>query len=60
MKNSILDKAHQSVAGVNKSGVIAEGAESFFAAVAGTLSEDFPTEITNDDLGVDVPRHEWG
>jgi len=28
------------------------------AAVAGTLSADFPDEITDDDLGVDVPRLE--
>lgn len=34
--------------------------ESFLAAKAGTLSEDFPNEITDDDLGTDVPRYEWG
>jgi hypothetical protein len=34
--------------------------ESFLAAIAGTLSEDFPNEITDDDLGTDVPRYEWG
>lgn len=28
------------------------------AAFAGTLSADFPNEITDDDLGTDVPRHE--
>ena len=28
------------------------------AAFAGTLSADFPDEITDDDLGTDVPRHE--
>lgn len=27
-------------------------------AVAGKLSDDFPDEITDDDLGIDVPRHE--
>lgn len=34
--------------------------ESFLAAFAGTLSADFPNEITDDDLGTDVPRYEWG
>ena len=28
------------------------------AAFAGTLSSDFPDEITDDDLGVDAPRME--
>jgi hypothetical protein len=28
------------------------------AAVAGKLSDDFPDEITDDDLGTDVPRRE--
>jgi len=28
------------------------------AAFVGTLSADFPDEITDDDLGTDVPRHE--
>lgn len=32
--------------------------ESFLAAVAGTLSDDFPDDITDDDLGTDVPRAE--
>ena len=30
--------------------------EAFIAAVAGTLGDDFPDDITDDDLGVDVPR----
>ena len=30
--------------------------EAFLAAVAGTLGDDFPDEITDDDLGVDAPR----
>jgi len=38
--------------------VSAEGTEPFMAAVAGTLNDDFPDEITDDDLGTDVPRHE--
>jgi len=32
--------------------------ESFLAAVAGKLGDDFPKEITDDDLGTDVPRRE--
>lgn len=28
------------------------------SAVAGKLSDDFPDEITDDDLGTDVPRRE--
>ena len=28
------------------------------SAVAGNLSDDFPDEITDDDLGTDVPRRE--
>ncbi|MCB1921408.1 MAG: DUF2281 domain-containing protein [Candidatus Competibacteraceae bacterium] len=32
------------------------GTETFLAAVAGTLSDDFPDDITGDDLGVDTPR----
>lgn len=35
-----------------------EGTESFLAKVAGTLSDDFPDEIADDDLGTDVPRRE--
>ncbi len=30
--------------------------EAFLAAVAGTLGDDFPDDITDDDLGVDAPR----
>ncbi len=32
--------------------------ESFLAAVAGTLGDDFPNDITDDDLGMDTPRAE--
>ncbi|OGS96681.1 MAG: hypothetical protein A3H31_07970 [Gallionellales bacterium RIFCSPLOWO2_02_FULL_57_47] len=28
------------------------------AAVSGALSDDFPRDITDDDLGTDAPRHE--
>ncbi len=27
-------------------------------SVGGALSDDFPDDITDDDLGMDVPRHE--
>jgi hypothetical protein len=30
--------------------------EAFLAAVAGTLGDDFPDDITDADLGVDAPR----
>ncbi|MFO1431261.1 MAG: DUF2281 domain-containing protein [Candidatus Competibacteraceae bacterium] len=30
--------------------------EAFLAAVAGTLGDDFPDDITDTDLGVDAPR----
>ena len=30
--------------------------EAFLTAIAGGLSEDFPDDINDDDLGVDVPR----
>ncbi len=32
--------------------------EKFLAAVTGKLSNDFPDDITDDDLGTDVPRRE--
>ena len=38
----------------------AEDTETFLAAVAGTLGDDFPDDITDDDLGTDAPRHELG
>lgn len=38
--------------------VVAEGTEPFLAAVEEALSDDFPDEITDDDLGTDVPRRE--
>jgi len=36
----------------------AEDTESFLAAVTGTLGDDFPDDITDDDLGTDAPRRE--
>lgn len=35
-----------------------EDTESFLSAVAGTLGDDFPDDITDDDLGTDTPRRE--
>lgn len=32
--------------------------EAFLAALSGGLSEDFPDDISDDDLGIDVPREE--
>lgn len=37
----------------------AKDTESFLAAVAGTLGDDFPNDITDDDLGTDTPRTEF-
>ncbi len=37
----------------NKSNV---DTEAFLASIAGGLSDDFPGDINDDDLGVDVPR----
>ena len=37
----------------NKSNV---DTEAFLASIAGDLSDDFPGDINDDDLGVDVPR----
>ena len=33
-------------------------AKRVWERTAGTLSDDFPDEITDDDLGTDAPRHE--
>lgn len=30
--------------------------EAFLAAVAGILGDDFPDDITDEDLGIDAPR----
>ena len=32
--------------------------EAFLAALSGGLSEDFPNDIGDDDLGADMPREE--
>ena len=37
----------------------AKDTESFLAAVAGTLGDDFPNDITDDELGTDTPRTEF-
>ncbi|MBL8252359.1 MAG: DUF2281 domain-containing protein [Candidatus Competibacter sp.] len=34
----------------------ANDTEAFLAAVAGTLGDDFPDDVTDEDLGVDAPR----
>jgi hypothetical protein len=32
------------------------GTEAFLAALAGGLGDDFPDDISDEDLGVDAPR----
>ena len=49
----------QRYAGKSKLSARTEDTELFLAAVTGTLSDDFPDDITDDDLGTDVPRHEF-
>jgi hypothetical protein len=51
MKSKILDAAQQTASGLRKSGAITEDTESFLTAVAGTLGDDFPNDITDEDLG---------
>jgi len=58
MKSKILDADHQTASGLRKSGAFTDDTESFLTTVAGTLSDDFPDEISDDDLGVDAPRLE--
>lgn len=41
-----------------KSAAPAGDTDTFLAAIAGKLSDDFPDDITDDDLGTDVPRRE--
>lgn len=43
-----------------KGGSLSGDTEPFLDAVAGKLGGDFPDDITDDDLGTDVPRTEWG
>lgn len=38
--------------------VLSNDTEIFLAAVAGKLSDDFPDDIADDDLGTDAPRRE--
>ena len=37
-------------------GAVPDDTEAFLQAVAGTLGDDFPDDITDEDLGVDSPR----
>lgn len=39
-----------------KSAAPAGDTDAFLAAIAGKLSNDFPDDITDDDLGADAPR----
>lgn len=38
----------------------ANDTEAVLAALAGGLSEDFPNDIDEADLGIDTQRQEWG
>jgi len=64
LKNSTLKDAPQALMrAAEKARLLAEQTGTPFvsrksSAVAGKLSEDFPDEITDDDLGTDVPRRE--
>jgi hypothetical protein len=41
-----------------KAAVPAGDTDAFLAATAGKLSDDFPDDITDDDLGTDAPRRD--
>lgn len=64
LKDSDLQKAPQALMrAAEKARQLAEQTGTPFvsrksSAVAGKLSDDFPDEITDDDLGTDVPRRE--
>lgn len=64
LKDSDLQKAPQALLrAAEKARLLAEQTGTPFvtrtpAAATGTLSDDFPDNITDDDLGEDVPRHE--
>lgn len=42
-----------------KSAAPAGDTDAFLAAIGGKLSNDFPDDITDDDLGTDVPRRDF-
>lgn len=44
--------------GIKTTPTVSSDTEAFLQAVAGGLSEDFPDDISDDDLGNDVPRQE--
>ncbi|EIC27854.1 DUF2281 domain-containing protein [Methylomicrobium album] len=44
--------------GIKKKTDLASDTEAFLAAVTGGLSDDFPDDITDEDLGSDIPRQE--
>ena len=54
----IRGKHNPGLEGKSKLPVCPNDTAPSLAAFAGTLSADFPNEITDDDLGTDVPRHE--
>lgn len=44
--------------GIGKKNASTLDTEAFIAAVTGGLSDDFPDDISDDDLGGDIPREE--
>ena len=44
--------------GIKTTPIVSSDTEAFLQAVAGGLSEDFPDDISDDDLGNDVLRQE--
>lgn len=64
LKDSDLQKAPQALMrAAEKARQLAEQTGTPFvtrksAAIAGTLGDDFPDDITDDDLGTDAPRHD--
>lgn len=64
LKDSTLKNAPQAMLrAAEKARLLAEQTGTPFvtrtpAAATGKLSDDFPDNITDDDLGEDVPRHE--
>jgi len=66
LKDSSLKNAPQALLrAAEKARLLAEQTGTPFvtrksAAVAGSLGDDFPDDITDDDLGTDAPRHDLG
>ena len=46
--------------GIKTVPTVSTDTEAFLQSISGGLSEDFPDDISDDDLGNDVPRQELG